>query len=55
VEKAGEITWRKGILKAGGGLMNGTTGNGYFLHALFRFFSKLAKESQDKIRKRKLA
>ena len=53
-KKAGEITWRKGILKASGGLMTGTSGNGYFLHSLFRTFSKLAKESQNKIMKRKL-
>jgi membrane transport protein XK len=40
--KAGENTWRQGLLKKGTGICHGISGNGYVLHNLFRTFKGLA-------------
>ena len=36
--KAGEGTFKFGLLKKGNGLCHGISGNGYMLHSLFRYF-----------------
>jgi hypothetical protein len=46
-QKAGEITWQRGILMKGGGLCHGIAGNAYLLHNLYRTFKKLAKRQKD--------
>ena len=35
-EKAGELTWKEGLLKKGNGLCHGIAGNGYVMHNLSR-------------------
>ena len=35
-EKAGECTWKEGLLVKGNGLFRGISGNGYLLHCLSR-------------------
>ena len=47
-QKAGEITWARGILVKGGGLCHGIAGNGYLMHNLYRTFKKLSKEEKEK-------
>ena len=36
VEKAGELTWKEGLLRKGNGLCHGIAGNGYIMHNLNR-------------------
>lgn len=37
-EKAGDITWQKGLILDENSLCHGITGNGYLLHNLYRTF-----------------
>ena len=46
--RAGEITWKEGLLLRGNSLCHGIAGNGYMLHTLFRTFNKLSRASDDK-------
>jgi hypothetical protein len=44
-EMIGELIWKKGIRDNSNGLMEGTAGNGYMLHCLYRTLAKKASET----------
>jgi hypothetical protein len=48
----GENTWEYGLQRYNNGLFHGIAGNGYMLHTLFRAFSKLSKETENKAKSR---
>ena len=59
-QKAGEITWRQGLLLKGNGLCHGITGNGYMLHCLYRTFRRLSQitlkdDTEDREETKRLA
>jgi hypothetical protein len=47
--KMGEITWKYGLLLKGNGLCHGISGNGYFLHTLFRTLKECGEDKQAEI------
>lgn len=47
--KAGDGTFKYGLLLKGNGLCHGISGNGYMLHSLARFFIESHDNPQDTI------
>jgi hypothetical protein len=46
-EKAGECTWKEGLLVKGNGLYRGIAGNGYLLHCLSRSWHQRSLVDND--------
>ena len=53
--KIGEKTWEKGISSVSNGLYNGTAGNGYLMHSLYREFRSMCIAEQNETAKIRLA